>query len=62
MEKVSYSAFRQRLKPSLDRVRNNHEPLMVDCGNDENIVIISKEEYDNMEETFRRFKGPNNES
>jgi antitoxin YefM len=56
MEVTSFTNFRQQLKSSLDKVRNNHKPLVVDCGNDGDIVIISKAEYDNMQETFLGFK------
>ncbi|WP_290303184.1 type II toxin-antitoxin system Phd/YefM family antitoxin [Mucilaginibacter flavus] len=56
MEITSFRNFRQQIKVSLDKVRRSHKPLVVDCGNDGDIVIISKAEYDNMQETFRLFK------
>ena len=58
MKIITLSIFQKHLKSSLDKVRNNHKSLIVNCSNDEDIVIIPKAEYDLMEETFRRFKKP----
>lgn len=50
MKTITLSIFQKQLKLSLDKVRNNGKPLIVDCGNDGDIVIISKTEYDHMED------------
>lgn len=62
MEAIAYKLFQEQLKSSFDRVRNDHKPLLITCGSDEDIIIISRVEYDNMEETFRQFKSPSNET
>jgi antitoxin YefM len=62
MEAIAYKLFQEQLKSSFDRVRNDHKSLMIACDNDEDIIIISKAEYDKMEETCRQFKSPSNET
>jgi antitoxin YefM len=52
--------FRQQLKSYLDKVRNDHEPLVVTGANAEDVVVISKTDYESMEETFYLLKSPAN--
>jgi antitoxin YefM len=60
MEITTYTAFRQQLKSFLDKVRNDHKPLVVTSANGEDVVVISKADYESMEETFYLLKSPNN--
>jgi antitoxin YefM len=60
MEITTYTDFRQHLKTYLDKVRNNHMPLFVTSANDEDVVVLSKADYDSIEETFYLLKSPNN--
>ncbi len=60
MEVTTYTAFRQQLKSFLDKVRNDHKPLVVTSVNAEDVVVISKADYESMEETFYLLKNPNN--
>ncbi|NVM64555.1 antitoxin YefM [Mucilaginibacter sp. SG538B] len=60
MEITTYTAFRQQLKSFLDKVRNDHKPLIVTSANAEDIVVISKADYESMEETFYLLKSPKN--
>jgi antitoxin YefM len=60
MEVTTYTAFRQQLKSFLDKVRNDHKPLVVTSANAEDVVVISKADYESMEETFYLLKSPNN--
>lgn len=60
MEVTTYTNFRQRLKSYLDGVRNNHTPLFVTSANAEDVVILSKSDYESMEETFYLLKSPKN--
>ena len=60
MEVTTYTAFRQQLKSFLDKVRNDHKPLVVTSVNAEDVVVISKADYESMEETFYLLKSPNN--
>ena len=51
MDAVSYSDLRQNLKTYMDRVFHDHEPLIITRKNDENLVLISIEEYSSLMET-----------
>ena len=60
MQITTYTNFRQRLKSYLDSVRNNHTPLIVTSANSEDVVVLSKSDYESMEETFYLLKSPAN--
>jgi len=60
MQTTTYTAFRQQLKSYLDKVRNNHTPLYVTSANGEDVVVLSKSDYESMEETFYLLKSPIN--
>jgi antitoxin YefM len=60
MQITTYSAFRQQLKSYLDKVRDSHSPLYVTSANGEDVVVISKSDYESMEETFYLLKSPAN--
>lgn len=57
---TTYSDFRQQLKFYLDKVRNNHTPLVVKTANAEDVVVLSKADYESMEQTFNLLKSPAN--
>jgi antitoxin YefM len=62
MQITTYTDFRQRLKFYLDAVKNNHAPLIVTSSNSEDVVVMSKADFESMEETFYLLKSPANAS
>lgn len=52
MNAVNYSDLRQNLKHYLHQVYENHETLIVARKNNENVVMISIEEYNSLMETL----------
>lgn len=60
MEITTYSNFRQHLKSFLDKVFTNREPIFVTRSNGEDVVVMSKSDYDSMLETFHLLKSPKN--
>ncbi|MBD1365502.1 type II toxin-antitoxin system Phd/YefM family antitoxin [Mucilaginibacter sp. ZT4R22] len=60
MQVTTFTSFRQQLKSYLDKVRNNHTPLFVTSANGEDVVVLSKSDYESMEETFYLLKNPKN--
>ncbi|SMO65758.1 type II toxin-antitoxin system Phd/YefM family antitoxin [Solitalea koreensis] len=60
MEITTYSNFRQSLKTFLDKVFTSHSPLFVTRANGEDVVVISKADYESMLETFYLLRSPNN--
>ncbi|MFC6279151.1 type II toxin-antitoxin system Phd/YefM family antitoxin [Streptococcus moroccensis] len=54
MEAVGYSTFRNHLKDYMKKVNDEFEPLVVVNKNpDEDIVVVSKSEWDSLQETLR---------
>ncbi|MBF0779010.1 type II toxin-antitoxin system Phd/YefM family antitoxin [Streptococcus cuniculi] len=54
MEAVVYSNFRNNLKNYMKKVNDEYEALMVVNKNpDENIVVLSKENWDSIQESIR---------
>lgn len=54
MEAVVYSNFRNNLKDYMKKVNDEYEPLMVVNKNpNEDIVVLSKENWDSIQETIR---------
>ncbi|GAD46467.1 antitoxin of toxin-antitoxin stability system [Streptococcus anginosus T5] len=54
MEAVVYSNFRNNLKHYMKKVNDEYETLMVVNKNpDENIVVLSKKNWDSIQETIR---------
>ncbi|NBB90500.1 MAG: type II toxin-antitoxin system prevent-host-death family antitoxin [Spirochaetes bacterium] len=51
MDAVSYSDLRQNLKRYLDRVYGDREALIVTRKDNENVVMISLDEYNSLVET-----------
>ncbi len=51
MDAVSYSDLRQNLKSFMDKVYYDHEPLIITRKNNENLVLVSIDEYNSLTET-----------
>ncbi|MEK4231358.1 type II toxin-antitoxin system Phd/YefM family antitoxin [Solibacillus sp. FSL H8-0538] len=51
MEAVNYSSLRNNLKGYMDRVTNDFETIIVTRKNEQNVVMISAEEYNNLMES-----------
>lgn len=60
MEITTYTNFRQNLKGFLDKVFLDHSPLFVTRSNGEDVVVMSKSDYESMQETFYLLKSPEN--
>ena len=51
MNAISYSEARKRLKEYLDHVYENHDPLIITRKNNENVVVLSLDDYNSLIET-----------
>lgn len=60
MDAVTYSDLRQNLKSLMDKVYDNHEPLIITRKNNENVVLISINEYNSLIETDYLLRNPAN--
>lgn len=51
MKAVSYSDLRKNLKKYMDDVYSGHYPLIITRKNDENVVMLSLDEFNALQET-----------
>ncbi|MCK5101155.1 MAG: type II toxin-antitoxin system prevent-host-death family antitoxin [Cyclobacteriaceae bacterium] len=60
MEITTYSNFRQNLKSFMDLVLSTRSPLFVTRSKGNDIVVLSKSDYESMQETLYLLGSPNN--
>ncbi|MFW5450748.1 MAG: type II toxin-antitoxin system Phd/YefM family antitoxin [Methylophagaceae bacterium] len=60
METMSYSSFRSQLAGTLDKVNENHKPVIITRQNGKPAVIISLEDFQSYEETAYLMASPKN--
>lgn len=60
MEAISYSAARKNLVKTMEKVCDDHSPMIVTRKNSRAVVIISLEDYNAMEETAYLLRSPTN--
>ncbi|MEL7148995.1 MAG: type II toxin-antitoxin system prevent-host-death family antitoxin [Bacteroidota bacterium] len=60
MEITTYSNFRKNLKALMDKVFESRSPLFVKRANGEDMVLLSLEEYNSMQETLHLLHSPRN--
>ena len=62
MDAISYSNFRSHLAETLDKVNEDHVPIMITRQNGKPAVIISLEDFKSFEETAYLMASPKNAS
>ncbi|MCK4798074.1 MAG: type II toxin-antitoxin system prevent-host-death family antitoxin [Spirochaetes bacterium] len=60
MQAISYSEVRKNFKKYLDEVYNNHDPLIIARKNNENLIVISLDDYNSLTETQYLLSSENN--
>lgn len=60
MDTMSYSAFRNHLASTLDKVNDNHKPVLITRQNNKPAVLISLEDFHAYEETAYLMASPKN--
>jgi len=60
MENISYSAFRSQLARMLDKVNEDHAPLLVTRQKGRPAVVMSLEDFRSFEETAYLMTSPEN--
>ena len=51
MDAVSYTDLRQNLKSYMEKVYKDHDPLIITRKNNQNVVLLSVDEYNSLMET-----------
>lgn len=60
MDALTYSAARANLASTMDRVCNDHEPLIITRNGEQSVVMLSLEDYKALEETAYLLRTPRN--
>ena len=60
MSTISYSAARENLAATMDRVCDDHEPVVITRQKQRSVVIMSLDDYKALEETAYLLKSPAN--
>ncbi len=62
MDVISYSDTRERLKEVMDRVVENHQPVVISRQKAESVVMVSLADWHSIEETMHLLSSPTNAS
>jgi len=60
MQAISYSSFRSNLASTLDKVNNDHAPVMITRQNGKPAIVMSVEDFNAYEETYYLMASPKN--
>lgn len=60
MDAISYTSARANLAKTMDRVCDDHEPLIITRGGEPSVVMISLSDYKALEETAYLLRSPRN--
>lgn len=60
MDAMTYTSVRANLASTMDRVCNDHEPLIITRNGDQAVVMLSLEDYKALEETAYLLRTPAN--
>lgn len=60
MKAITYTAARERLASTIDRVCNDRDPVIITRKRNQSVVMISLEDYEALEETAYLLRSPAN--
>jgi len=60
MTAISYTAARENLASTMDKVCNDHDPVIITRNRDQAVVMMSLEDYSSLEETAYLMRSPAN--
>jgi antitoxin YefM len=60
VDAISYSAARANLAKTMDRVCDDHEPLIITRNGEQSVVMVSLADYKALEETAHLLRSPAN--
>lgn len=60
MDAITYTTARAQLASNMNRVCQNHEPLIITRNSQQSVVMLSLEDYQALEETAYLLRSPNN--
>lgn len=60
MDAISYSTARANLASTMDRVCDDHEPLIITRNGQQSVVMLSLEDFNTLKETAYLLRSPAN--
>ena len=60
MKALSYTALRSNLAKTMEKVCNDHEPIVITRKSEGAVVMLSLEDYESLEETTYLLRSPKN--
>jgi antitoxin YefM len=60
MDTITYSAARAQLAETMDRVCEDHAPIIITRNSDQAVVMMSLDDYNALEETSYLLRSPKN--
>ena len=60
MDTMSYSAFRNKLASTIDKVNDDHQPVLITRQNGKPAILMSVEDFKSYEETAYLMASPKN--
>jgi len=60
MESINYTTFRKNMAKTIDRVNDDHYPILITRQNGSTAVLLSLDDFKSYEETAYLMKSPKN--
>jgi antitoxin YefM len=60
VEAISYTRARANLAKTMQKVCDDHSPVIITRANEQSVVMVSLEDYETMEETAYLLRSPKN--
>lgn len=60
MDSITYTALRQNLASALDKVNDDHQPMLITRQNGKDAVLLSLEDFKSYQETAYLLSSPAN--
>jgi antitoxin YefM len=60
MTAITYTAARESLASTMDRVCQDHDPVIITRKRDQAVVMLSLEDYESLQETAYLLRSPAN--
>lgn len=60
MDAITYTAARARLAETMDRVCDDHEPIIITRNGEQAVVMMSLDDFKALEETAYLLRSPRN--
>lgn len=60
MDAITYSTARAKLADTMDRVCNDHEPIIITRSGQQAVVMMALDDYKALEETAYLLRSPKN--